>query len=262
VFFLLGVNFNQHLINLGFQLLTKCFSYRIICIKFQLSDMKLSVNVKTDYLKSFDKIPFFTVVGFKQVLNADESDAQRIREMLSRWVKRGHIIRLKKGVYMTRRFFDLHQSHASFAPAVSSIILPQSYVSLEYVLQRANVLTEVTYPVTAITPKNTKKIDNEIGTFVYRHIKSLLYTGFNQETFMGVIFNQATVAKALFDYFYLRPLPRSLRTHKINLTEELRLNLDDLSSEARGEFENYIAISNSPKMTFIYENLRRTVWLP
>lgn len=216
--------------------------------------------MKIDRLKPLEKIPYFTIAGFKQVLNVDESETQRVRAMLSRWVKMGHIIRLKKGVYMTRRFFELHQSHASFSPAVSSIILPQSYISLEYVLQRAGVLTEVTYAITAITLKNTKEIKNTLGRFTYRHIKSPLYTGFNQEIFFGVIFNQASVAKALFDYFYLRPLPRSLRTHKINLAEELRLNLGELSEDVRKEFEHYIEICASPKMIFIHENLRRTIW--
>jgi len=222
--------------------------------------MKDRFGVKIDYLKPFDKIPYFTITGFKQVLNAGESDTQRVRAMLSRWGEKGHIIRLKKGVYMTRRFYELHQNHASFTPAVSSIISPQSYVSLEYVLQRASVLTEVTYPITAITLKNTKEIENSLGTFVYRHIKSPLYIGFRQDHFFGVLFNQASVAKALFDYFYLRPLPRSLQTHKINLAEELRLNLDELSLEERDEFEKYIVMCNSPKMSFIHENLERTIW--
>ena len=167
--------------------------------------------MKIDLLKPLEKVPYFTIAGFKQVLNADESDAQRVREMLSRWVKKGHIIRLKKGVYMTRRFYELHQNHASFTPAVSAIILP-------------------------------------------------LYTDFLQEIFFGVIFNQASVAKALFDYFYLRPLPRSLRTHSMNLAEDLRLNLDELSSEVKDEFASYINLSNSPKMVYILDNLRRTIW--
>lgn len=216
--------------------------------------------MKINILKPLEKIPYFTITGFKQVLHADEADAQRARAMLSRWVKKGHIIRLKKGVYMTRHFYEMHRNHASFAPAISSVVFPQSYVSLEYILQRANVLTEITFPITAITPKNTRKIENILGTFVYRHIKLSLYTGFKQASFFGVIFNQASVAKALFDYFYLRPLPRGLHTHKINLAEELRLNLDEMPSDVKGEFENYVELSNSPKMAFIYENLRKTIW--
>lgn len=212
--------------------------------------------MKIDYLKSFDNIPYFTISGFKQVLQAEATDSQRIRSILSRWVKMGHIIRLKKGVYMTRPFYERNRNHASFTPAISSIILPQSYLSLEYILQRANILTEITYPVTALTLKNTREIKNDLGTFVYRHIKLPLYTGFVQENFFGVIFNQASVAKALFDYFYFRPLPRSLRSHKINLAEELRLNLEELPPNTIDEFEKYTALSNSPKMTFIYENIK------
>ena len=69
--------------------------------------------MKIDRLKPLERIPYFTITGFKQVLNANESDIQRVREMLSRWVKMGHIIRLKRGVYMTRRFYELNKSHAA-----------------------------------------------------------------------------------------------------------------------------------------------------
>jgi predicted transcriptional regulator of viral defense system len=224
--------------------------------------MKALSVMKIDQLKPLEKVPYFTITGFKQVLGADEADTQRIREMLSRWVKKRHIIRLKKGIYMTQRFYEQNQSHASFLPAVSSIILPQSYVSLDYVLQRAGILTDVTYPITAVTPKNTRLVENACGTFVFRHIKLPLYTGFSQDTFFGVIFHLASVAKALFDYFYLRPLPRGMRTHKINLAGELRLNLGALSSEVQREFADYSELCDSPKMKFIHENLRRIVWQP
>lgn len=218
--------------------------------------------MKVDQLKSLEKIPYFTITGIKQTLNIDESGAQQVRENLARWVKKGHVIRLKKGVYMTRQFYERHQNQAAFRPAVSAIITPQSYVSLEYILQRAGIMSEVTYPITAVTLKNTRKVENALGTFSYRHIKLSLYTGFYQETFFGVVFNQATIAKALFDYFYFRPLPRSLRTYKINLSEELRLDLDELSPNAREEFQEYIELSASPKMIYVYENLRRTIWQP
>ena len=107
--------------------------------------------MKLNLLEPLERLPYFTFEGFKQVIGADETEAQRARDLVSHWSKRGHLIRLKKGVYMSRRFYELHRNEASFAPAVSAILLPQSYISLEYVLQRAGVLTDVTYPVTAIT---------------------------------------------------------------------------------------------------------------
>jgi predicted transcriptional regulator of viral defense system len=216
--------------------------------------------MKINLLEPLERLPYFTFEGFKQVIGADEAETQRARELASNWSKRGHLIRLKKGIYVTRRFYELHRNEAFFASAVSSILLPQSYVSLEYVLQRAGVMTEVTYPVTAITLKNTRQVKNPVGTFIYRHIRRNLYTGFVQNEFYGVLFSQATVAKALFDYVYLRPLPRSLRTHKYDLAEDLRLNIDLLSSKEWNEFVDYVELSSSPKMSFISENFRRTVW--
>jgi predicted transcriptional regulator of viral defense system len=218
--------------------------------------------MKVDQLKRLEKLPYFTITGFKQTLDIDESGTQQVRENLARWVKHGHLIRLKKGIYMTRQFYERHQNQAAFRPAVSAIITPQSYVSSDTMLQRAGIMTDVTYPITAVTIKNTSQVENALGTFSYRHIKPILYMGFSQETFLGVIFNQATTAKALFDYFYFRPLPRDLRTHHINLAEELRLNLDELSLEIRNEFQSYIERSSSPKMSFIHENLLRTIWQP
>lgn len=216
--------------------------------------------MKNDILERFDQIPYFTINGFKQVIGADESQSQLVREMLSRWVKRGHIIRLKKGVYMTRLFYERHQGDVSFAAAVSAILVPQSYLSLDYILQRAGVLTEVTYPITAVTLKNTRIIENFVGTFVYRHIKTPFYTGFESEEYFGVVFNQALLSKALFDYFYFRPIPRALRTQKLDLAEELRLNVEDFSPEVRDEFEQFVEKSGSRKMEFVLDNLRRSAW--
>jgi len=218
--------------------------------------------MKTSLLKPFERIPYFTLQGFKQTLGRDMGGDQSFRELLSNWKLAGRIIALKRGVYMTRRFYELHRHDVDFASAVSAILVPQSYLSQEYILQRSGVLTEATYPVSAITVKNTHTIDNTIGSFVYRHIKAVLYTGFSQQAYCGVIFYLASVAKALFDYFYFRPLPRELRSYDFNLAEDLRLNLDEFSEESRDEFQMYITASASQKMTFILENLRRNVWRP
>lgn len=218
--------------------------------------------MKLDLLKPFEQLPYFTIAGFKQILNGDERVDQRARELLSRWKRAGHILSLKRGVYMTRRFYELHRSDAEFAPAVSAVLVPQSYLSLEYVLQQAGILTEATYPVTAVTAKNTRTIENSLGTFIYRHIKASLYTGFSQGEYYGVIYFRASVAKALFDYLYLRPLPRSLRSRDLTLAEDLRLNLEDFSRQDRNQFASYMDSSDSEKMNFILENLRRTTWRP
>ena len=169
---------------------------------------------------------------------------------------------MKRGVDMARRFYELHRGDEYFAPAVSTILLPQSYLSLEYILQRLNILTEVTYPVTAVTLKNTRTIDNQLGVFVYRHIQPALYSGFEPGEYFGVRFYWASPAKALFDYLYFRPLPRRVRHSQWDLVDDLRLNLDDFMPESQEEFAGYVEMSDSEKMIDILSNLRRTVWRP
>jgi hypothetical protein len=213
-------------------------------------------------LDSFEGLPYFTIEGFRQIAEKDVSDAAHARVALYRWVKAGHLIALKKGVYMHRRFYERHRQEAVFLAMVSAIILPQSYLSLEYVLQQHGILTEITYPVTAVTLKNTRTITNCLGTFAYRHIQLAFYRGFQIAEAYGIPFAQASIAKALFDYLYLRPLPGGMTSSHYNLAEELRLNLDEFTSTEREEFTSYVTTSGMIKMQQILKNLEVHVWRP
>jgi hypothetical protein len=214
--------------------------------------------MKNTSLLPFEKIPYFTTEGYKQAAGIESSHSACIQ--LHRWAQSGSLMPIKKGVYMTRRFYEQYRRDAEFTAAVSAIILPQSYVSLEYVLQQHNLLTDVTYPVTCITPKNTRTITNPIGTFWYRNIRSDLYNGFTIQSYKGIRYASATLAKALFDYLYLRPIPAAYRTRKFNLAEELRLNLEDVKKVVQREFAELVEASGSTKMNAILENFRSHPW--
>ena len=163
---------------------------------------------------------------------------------------------------MTRHFFELHRADADFAPAVSAILIPQSYLSLEFILQRNAILSEVTYPISAISLKQTRVFENKLGTFTYRNIKEELYFGFTMSEYVGIPFYQATLAKALFDYLYLRFTRANIPSADYDLAEDLRLNLDDFSEKDQLEFVEFVEISESKKMDRILKNLRKNIWRP
>ncbi len=158
--------------------------------------------MKTRILDSLDRMPYFTIEAVKQLLEETSPDDGSIRTTIYRWTKAGDIVRLKKGVYMTRRFYEAHRSDEEFASMVSAILIPQSYLSLEYILQRNNILTDITYPITAVTLKQTRVFENKLGTFSYRNIKPALYHGFTFSEYSGIPIAKAPLAKALFDYLY------------------------------------------------------------
>lgn len=218
--------------------------------------------MKSAILTALDSLPYFTLEAVKQLAREETVAAGTIQTALYRWMKAGQIIALKRGVYMTRRFYELHRADADFVAMISTILIPQSYLSLETVLQRSGVLTEVTYPISAVTRKQTRVFENKVGTFTYRHIQDDLYTGFELDEYLGIRFAQATVAKALFDYLYFRTWGGKGRSVSGNLAEELRLNLEDISAPDRREFAGFVEMSHSPKMARILENLRKTVWRP
>ena len=202
----------------------------------------------------------FTIEAVNQLFGDEKMATGTIPTALYRWMKEGHIYQLKRGTYMTHRFYELHRADADFAPSVSAILIPQSYVSLEYILQRYGILSEITYPVTAITLKHTRVIENKIGTFTYRNIKQALYNEFTILKYMGIPFSQATVAKALFDYLYLHPFEMESRSPSYDLAEDLCLNLDDRSQDEQDEFAEIVAASKSRKMDQVLNHLRKTVW--
>ena len=210
--------------------------------------------MKTNLLYPFENIPYFTIEGFKQ--SSGIETAHTVRTLLHRWVQAGHLLPLKRGVYMTQRFYAQHRQDHDLSAAVSAILLPQSYLSLDYVLQEHNLLTEITYPVTCITPQNTRTITNALGTFWYRNLRADLYKGFTIHEYWGVQFARASVAKALFDFLYLRPIPFRYRSRQFNLAEELRLNLEELEESDWTEFANHVAVSDSPKMREILRYFR------
>ena len=216
-------------------------------------------------LAPFERLPYFTTGGFRQLAGDQVSDDAHARTTLYRWVKAGYLVALKKGVYMHARFYERHRQEADFSAMVSAILQPQSYLSLEYVLQAHEILTEITYPVTAITPKNTRTITNTLGTFVYRHIQPELYRGFRLSDVHGIPVAIASPAKALFDYLYLRPSVGNWI--QANLVEELRLNLGEFTPDDRREFYEYVLTSDPSKMggvkmRRILTNLEKTVWQP
>ena len=71
---------------------------------------------------------------------------------------------------------------------------------------------------------------------------------------------QATKAKALFDYLFLRTRKIEGRSIAENLAQELRLDLEDFTKGDQDEFARYVDMSQSNKMKSIMADLRKTEW--
>lgn len=203
-------------------------------------------SIAAKVIAEVETLPYFTVDNLK-ILGVKKEYLHRI---LSRGLKKGSVLRFKKGVYTTTSFVQhskITGEYSSFVEFVSSILYRPSYLSLEYVLYEHNILTEVPVAFTAITTNKTKRFTNGIGTFIYHSVKPKLFTGFASARKGSFIINKATRAKALFDFLYLR---KSAINNRESF-DTLRLNLETLTAHDKKEFRTYTEEEGSKKMAFI-----------
>ncbi|OPL19085.1 MAG: hypothetical protein AVO35_12485 [Candidatus Aegiribacteria sp. MLS_C] len=181
------------------------------------------------------------------ILLAGDTTAENARARLSRWVREGRVISLRRGCYA------LAEPYADTPPhpfLVANAMELGSYVSCQTALAWHGLVPETIGAVTSITPGRPSVVRNELGTFIYRHMRRELLAGYRRETLPGG--RKARVAspeKALLDLIYLEP-----GGYSPEYLEELRLqNTDILSQES---LEELVEMWDRPRMRRALENLR------
>ena len=196
-----------------------------------------------EILSRLARLPYFTIGG----LGVFGLKIPYLRVLLFRLEERSRIIRLKRGFYASRAYCDAVRIRGSWTQYVEFLagkLYPSAYLSLDYVLYRHNLLTEVPVNFTLITTNKTAVYKNALGLFSYHKIKEPLFCGYKISSEGGFPVYGASKAKALFDFLYLR---RKLLADK-GAFKALRLNLELLSKADIAEFNRYAVISKTAKM--------------
>lgn len=202
---------------------------------------------KLNQLKDFS---YFNRATLGQIIKISKKS---LYENIARWIKKGKIIQLKKGLYVTKQYYQTLEDKEAYTEFISNKLRYPSYLSLEYILAKNGILTESVYSLTSITLKAKAKYTNKLANFIYRNIKKELFVGYKTISKGGFQIKQAAKSKALFDYLYLK-LYRISKFDK-NLIESLRLNLDEFSSKNIQEFKKYCLLTNINKFKKLPELL-------
>lgn len=208
---------------------------------------KIKKILSREIIKAIINLPYFNLDDLVGLTN----DRHYLKISLSRLSKRGAIINLKRGVYTSKNHLDFLERKnglADYLEFLGCAMYSPAYLSLEYVLAENNILTENVQSITLITNNKTKRFANYLSKFNYHHIRPELYTGFEIIKKNGLIIYKASLAKALFDFLYLR------KNIIINETvaSELRLNLEILKKNNINELKKYIKLEKSKKMRKIF----------
>lgn len=126
-------------------------------------------------------------------------NVQMLRCEVQYWLKHGHLVQIKRGVYVLSD--DLRKGPLSMG-FISNFLLSPSYVSLEYALGHYDLIPEKVTVYTSVTTKKTTTYKTPIGVFEYRSVKEGIFCGFTKMVDSGQDYFIAYPEKALLDFFY------------------------------------------------------------
>jgi len=184
-----------------------------------------------ELLNKTENCPVFST-GF--LLSAG-TKPENVRLQISRWVKSGKLVQLRRGLYSVAKPYCKVLPHPFL---VANNIKKASYISLQSALHYYNIIPEHVPGVTSITTGRPGQVSTTFGEFEYRHVKHLWFHGYKKiEIVQGQFVLIATPEKALLDLVYLTPFadcPEYLDELRLQNLNQLKLNnLFQIISEAK-----------------------------
>ncbi len=150
----------------------------------------------------------------------------QIELQLVRWVKSGCLLKMRRGVYVLGKPYRKIEPHPFL---IANRLQRGSYVSFQSVLSFYDLIPEHVPVVASATTGRPETVKTPMGSFIFRHLKSGMFSGFRQVKIADR--QQAVIAipeKALVDLLYL-----TTDSDSDGYIEELRLqNTELLSGDA------------------------------
>ena len=126
-----------------------------------------------------------------------------LRLQLSRWVRDGRLLQLRKGVYTIAKPYGKVPPEPLY---LANVLKSASYVSLESALAHYGMIPEHVSTVTSVTTGRPENLETPLGTFIFRHVKKGWFFGFQRvQLISGQDALLAQPEKALLDLIYLNP---------------------------------------------------------
>ena len=150
-----------------------------------------------DIVKLVGAMPCFDLALLAQAFD-DRREATRVQ--LSRWMKQGKVIGLRRGMYTLSETYR----RAPLSPVVlANQLYRPSYLSGLWALGHYDLIPERVVRFTSVTPRVPRRFGNPFGVFDYRNIKQDCFFGFASTGVVGQEFLVAEPEKALLDHWHL-----------------------------------------------------------
>lgn len=157
---------------------------------------------------------------------------KRTREgRLQRMVKRGELVRLKRGLFA---FSDSYRRGPIPTFYLANVLRGPSYISLESALSYHNLIPETVYAMTSVVLSRTSSFETPLGLFTYRLIPKtafpygVIIEGEGDSRFLIASKEKALVDKLYLDCHEADLFKVAVNSLRIDEDEMKRLNFDAL----------------------------------
>jgi len=163
------------------------------------------------------------------MLARSPGELSKVRVQLSRWVKGGRLIQVKKGAYILSDEYAFQPADWNY---IATFIHRPSYISLHSALADHGMIPEYVPNITLVTTKRPKTVGLHAKLLIYQHIKRELFWGYEVRGDKNFPTFFAEPEKALLDLFYF-----TSGEIKMPFIEEMRFqNLETLNTEKLIEY--------------------------
>ncbi len=150
-----------------------------------------------DMVKLTGTMPCFDLALLAQAFD-DRREA--IRVQLSRWMRQGKVIGLRRGMYTLSETYR----RAPLSPAaLANQLYRPSFLSGLWALGHYDLIPERVVWLTSVTPRVPRRFENPFGVFDYHNIKQDCFFGFAATVVAGQEILVAEPEKALLDHWHL-----------------------------------------------------------
>ena len=124
------------------------------------------------------------------------------KNTLSRWVKKGYLIKLRNNLYTFSELKSFNNIHFYIA----NRIYRPSYISLHSAMTFYGFIPESIVQTTSVSAMKTKRFENSLGSFSYKKLKPQLFFGYTHLKFTkDKTILMAAPEKSILDLLYLYP---------------------------------------------------------
>lgn len=192
-----------------------------------------------------------SLLALRREINGEIFDYQTLKDFLrgvkyprskiGRLLKKGEIVRIKKGLYV---FGEAWRKGGISLEVAANLIYGPSCVSFEYALFRYGMIAERATVVTSLTIGRGKEFETPIGVFRYRSIeKNKFSVGIEYREIPGEGgYFVASREKALADVVSRIKKSFSLSDLRFYLIEEMRIDAKSLKSLDKQKMEEIASV--------------------